>query len=621
LTAQFLGHLWKRLAGTRLRRRALGNGDKGLRQKLLIGAGVAIVCTAILAASILARSYDDYRRTRQNLVELESFRFILDTANLLSAERGPSNSVLGEQAAANGALRDRLTTFRARSDAALDRLMALPRAASRHAEPAIPANLLTPVREQLVRARSEVDRVAALPASRRRLEDVQSVIENMFQVVDIFQTAVRWKMNRLVVSNPDLAAELLTGEMFSELREYGGRIASQIMAPIAVRQPQPVHNLVAANQTRGRLLELWHLTGAQQAISTRHAAFADALADAERQFFGDGLAMVDARIAEGRESGRYAMTAEKFTDEFVPTLEPLERSRQIFLDITVADLAGARDRALSMLTITIAVTTIFLATLTGLILAAQRFIFGPLLQARNEVIGLANDQPVAPVRPQHHAPEMRRLFDAINVLRDNLAERASLTQQLRQLAETDGLTGLMNRRMLEIVGENRAGGQSSEGVCLILMDIDHFKDINDTFGHLEGDRVLRECALLVSAMLRADDIFARFGGEEFAILVPDDDLAAAVALAQRARHMLQTSPIRLSDGTGLCITASFGVAAGTLGQVAWQNLIEAADTALYRAKSEGRNRVRFADAVGLVPAADAAGLEPKTDAMRSAALF
>lgn len=620
MTAQFFGQVWKRLEGVRfrLRPRAPGNGDNGLRQKLLIGAGVAIACTAVLAASILVRSYDDYRRARQNLGELESFRFILDTANLLSAERGPSNSVLGEQAMANGPLRERLILFRARSDAALARLTVSARA--RRDEISVPPNLMAPVREQLVRARREVDRVAALPADRRRLEDVQSVIENMFQVVDIFQMVIEWKLNRLIVSNPDLAGEVLTGQMFGELREHGGRIASQIMAPIAVRQPQPTRNLVDANQTRGRLFGLWHLVGAQQAISRRHPDFAEALRDAEHQFFGEGLAMVDARIAEGRKSGNYAMTAEQLTDQFVPTLEPLERSRKIFLDITVRDLVEARDRALSMLTITVAITTVFLSTLTGLILAAQRFIFGPLLQARNEVIGLANDRPVMPSRVQQHAPEMRRLFDAINVLRGNLAERASLTQQLRQLAETDGLTGLMNRRMLDVIGEDRAGRQSLEGACLILMDVDHFKDINDNFGHLEGDRVLRECAVLVSSMLRSDDIFARFGGEEFAILVPGEDLAAAGDLAKRIRHTLQSTPIGLSDGTGLCITASFGVAVGALGQAEWQNLIEAADAALYRAKSEGRNRVRFADLVGLVPAADAAALaEPQAEATRSAA--
>lgn len=618
-----VGQVWGRLQqGLGLARRSSGDGDRGLRQKLLIGAGVAIACTAILAVTLIARSYGDYRRADANLGELEKFRLILETANLLSAERGPANSVLGEGVKADGPLRERLNVFRARSDAALERLFALSRAAAQRREMAVPLGLLAPVRDQLARARREVDRVAALPPEKRSLGDVQSVIENMFQVVDIFQAVVSWKASQLTVSNPDLAGEVMTSRMFGELREYGGRLASEIMAPIAVREQQPVANLAAANRTRGRLLELWHLAGVQDPLGRRHPRFAAALREADIQFFGEGMAMVDALILEGRKSGRYSMTAEELTNRYVPTLEPLERSRKIFLDLTVQNLAEARGFALKMLAATVIVSIVFGATLMGLIIAAQRFIFGPLLQARNEVIGLATDRAVEVGRGRRHAPEMRRLFEAINVLRGNLAERESLTQQLRQLAETDGLTGLMNRRMLDLVGENRTGSQANCGpACLILMDIDHFKIINDSYGHLEGDRVLKECAQRVGAMLRSSDIFARFGGEEFAVLAPGDDLAAALALAKRIRHALQADPITLSDGTELCITASFGVAAGKLGRAEWQRLIEAADAALYRAKSEGRNRVRLAEAVMLVPPAEPLGDDLKTDSMRSAASF
>lgn len=614
---QVWGRLQQRLG---LARRTSGDGDRGLRQKLLIGAGVAIVCTAVLAVTLIARSYGDYRRADANLGELEKFRLILETANLLSAERGPANSVLGEGVKADGPLRERLNVFRARSDAALERLFELSRSAAQRREMAVPLGLLVPVRDQLARARREVDRVAVLPPEKRSLGDVQSVIENMFQVVDIFQAVVSWKASQLTVSNPDLAGQVMTSRMFGELREYGGRLASEIMAPIAVREPQPITNLAAANRTRGRLLELWHLAGVQDPLGRRHPRFAAALREADLRFFGEGIAMVDALIAQGRKSGRYSMTAEELTNRYVPTLEPLERSRTIFLDLTVQNLTEARGFALKMLAATVIVSIVFGAALMGLIVAAQRFIFGPLLQARNEVIGLATDRAVELGRDRRHAPEMRRLFEAINVLRGNLAERESLTQQLRQLAETDGLTGLLNRRMLDLVGENRTGAPVG-GACLILMDIDFFKAINDSYGHLEGDRVLRECAQRVGAMLRASDIFARFGGEEFAILAPGDDLAAALALAKRIRHALQADPIRLSDGTELCITASFGVAAGKLGRAEWQRLIEAADAALYRAKSEGRNRVRLAEAVMLVPPAEPVGEDRETETIRSAASF
>ncbi|MFX5907245.1 GGDEF domain-containing protein, partial [Acinetobacter baumannii] len=94
--------------------------------------------------------------------------------------------------------------------------------------------------------------------------------------------------------------------------------------------------------------------------------------------------------------------------------------------------------------------------------------------------------------------------------------------------------GLMNRRALDMIGESHTSSQvMADGACLILMDIDHFKSINDRHGHLEGDHVLRECVRLMRPMLGQNDIFARFGGEEFVLLIPGHDLGEANALAKR----------------------------------------------------------------------------------------
>lgn len=571
-------------------------GDHSLRRKLLVGAGIAFICTSILAIGVIGRSFDDYRRARQNLRGLESYRIILSAANLLSAERGPSNSVLGDADVTHGALRERLAAFRARSDAILDQLSA-PSGAG------VPADLLKPVRAQLLEARQEVDRVAAIPRERRGLDDVQSVIEGMFKVVDIFQSVVAWKAGMLMASNPELAEPVMTGRIFSDLREYGGRIGSQIMAPIAIGQPMPLKNLIDSNRTRGRLLELWSLVGDQAVASRGDPRLALPLRDAERMFFGEGLGIVDMLIAEGRKSGNYAMTADQFTVRFVETLKPLERLRGVFLDVAIERLTETRTGALVILTVTIAIAMIILAVLVCLVFAAQRFIFGPLMRAREAVIVLAEDRPTVFHHERPHAIEMRRLFDAIGILRESLAERASLTRQLKQQAETDGLTGLMNRRALDMIGESQTSSRvMADGVCLILMDVDHFKSINDRHGHLEGDRVLKETIESIRPMLGVNDLFARFGGEEFVILIPGRDVGEALALAERIRRVLETKRIMLSDGAMVKVTASFGVARGSLGQFAWRRLIEAADAALYRAKSDGRNCVRHSQpAPSLVP--------------------
>ena len=159
-------------------------------------------------------------------------------------------------------------------------------------------------------------------------------------------------------------------------------------------------------------------------------------------------------------------------------------------------------------------------------------------------------------------------------------------------AATDALTGLANRRSFdeELALEWRRADHIGGSVSLILADIDDFKRINDTFGHQVGDTVLAKLGAVFSANVRQVDFAARYGGEEFAVLVRENDLAGARALAQRLRKDLANTPFELPDGTELRVTASFGVAAkGELHRA--EELIAFADHALYEAKRRGKNRV------------------------------
>jgi diguanylate cyclase (GGDEF)-like protein len=182
------------------------------------------------------------------------------------------------------------------------------------------------------------------------------------------------------------------------------------------------------------------------------------------------------------------------------------------------------------------------------------------------------------------------------------ADRASLAGDLRQavreqqrLAVTDGLTGLYNRRFLtERMTAEEGSGPDDHRVSLLVIDLDHFKTINDTYGHPVGDEVLRESATRIAAVCRANDVVARYGGEEFVVFCPDADEPEAWALAERIRENITGTPI-LSGGTRIRVSASIGVATRPAGAV--DSLMTAADQALYRAKTAGRDRVAVAVAV------------------------
>ncbi|ALA58563.1 putative Diguanylate cyclase [Nitrospira moscoviensis] len=166
-------------------------------------------------------------------------------------------------------------------------------------------------------------------------------------------------------------------------------------------------------------------------------------------------------------------------------------------------------------------------------------------------------------------------------------------RHLQDLALRDPLTGLLNRRALDgpLARELKAGLRYGAPACLILLDLDYFKTVNDRLGHQAGDEVLRDVAALLSATVRDVDSVARYGGEEFAVVLPHTDLAQADRLAERIRAAIERRAFQLSDGQ-VRITASFGVAAPRRADSASvADWIAAADQALYLAKAQGRNRV------------------------------
>jgi two-component system cell cycle response regulator len=172
-------------------------------------------------------------------------------------------------------------------------------------------------------------------------------------------------------------------------------------------------------------------------------------------------------------------------------------------------------------------------------------------------------------------------------LRDNM-------QMSIELAITDGLTGLFNRRYMEthlgtLVDQSAARGKP---ITVLVLDIDYFKAINDSYGHDAGDDVLREFSLRIRKATRNIDLACRYGGEEFVIVMPETDMAVATAVAERLRRRIATEPFAIQKGARhLEVTISIGIAAlSGVGDDA-ATILKRADQALYRAKRDGRNRV------------------------------
>ncbi len=177
-------------------------------------------------------------------------------------------------------------------------------------------------------------------------------------------------------------------------------------------------------------------------------------------------------------------------------------------------------------------------------------------------------------------------------------ENARLHRVVERQAVTDALTGLANRRQFyEVLGREYERAQRfGQPVSLILLDIDDFKQINDSRGHLAGDAVLHSVAATLSEVIREIDLAARYGGEEFAVLLPQTGPEGAANLAERLRTEIAARSIRFGTDEITGVTASFGVAAGPVNDQTQIDLIASADAALYHAKREGKDRVTVSGA-------------------------
>lgn len=175
----------------------------------------------------------------------------------------------------------------------------------------------------------------------------------------------------------------------------------------------------------------------------------------------------------------------------------------------------------------------------------------------------------------------------------------TLSNRLIALAATDALTGLMNRRSLDQEITRQLANEKRHGECMSLMmvDVDHFKQINDRYGHLAGDEVLRRLAHLMQSVVRTNDYIARYGGEEFCILLPGTNEAQALILAERLHRLFNELVIEW-EGDIVRGSISIGVADTLHDAHEAHSILSAADLALYMAKHQGRNRVIAFSAYG-----------------------
>jgi diguanylate cyclase len=204
----------------------------------------------------------------------------------------------------------------------------------------------------------------------------------------------------------------------------------------------------------------------------------------------------------------------------------------------------------------------------------------------------------------HMARNSRHLLRELNDSRDEISTLKKQLLEMKKQVKTDSLTALANRKaFFELVGEMESSGDFLRGKhSLLMLDIDHFKKVNDTFGHLFGDKVIKAVAMVLKKHTKGKDIAARFGGEEFIVLLPDTGIEGARVVAENIRQTIEGASIINPNNKQIVskVTISIGMTELFEGEDL-ETMIVRADRALYTAKENGRNRVVEADCEGLAP--------------------
>ncbi|MCZ7488503.1 GGDEF domain-containing protein [Rhizobium rhizogenes] len=563
-------------------------------QKIQLTGTIVIAASSILLATLAAvPSVANYLRYRTNAAQLTRFETALQSAWLISAERGPANNLMGASAP-DPKLVEGLAAARKATD---DKLSELEVSFTEEikAQPEF-AKSLAETRQKLAQSREAVDRVAALPPATRSQSAMSNAILSMFKAADSVNL-LRGKVARAVIKvTPEVAIDITMTGTAGVMRDRIGRLGSYVVMSLrANRQEKLGYRARFDNEMQSLLslkASLINYTAAYLSTPQLDKAFQDM----ETYYFGQALRYAQNTIVIAMPSAQPSIL--EFSRNYIAGMRSSDTLRDLILAETRARLEKRKNEALVFGAASLLLAAIAVLVLLRLTSVYRTALFQPMQSVRAQIAAIAAGDLSETRCEDRVAPEVKKMFEELDFLREQLRQKGemenqqrALAEQLRTLSETDALTGVFNRRALErAVRAILSGEEQYQSLGVMIVDIDHFKSINDRYGHAMGDLALQKTAGLLRSALRKNDILARYGGEEFVVVLQDVSHATATATADRLRRLIEAQMI--DEQSGLSLTASFGVVWQEARAInSWDELIAIADDRLYEAKRAGRNRV------------------------------
>ncbi len=576
--------------------RNASSGDSVNRRFRYIVSGVYFVVLT-LVLWLFAEQWVGYRDAREAQREFVVLQAALRAMSDISAERRPTMAKLNRSPETPDQQASALREARRATDADLQALgTKLRNPGCKGCVPLVAT--YAQVMSILVEARQDLDAINFHEPGDHTAA-VLHAFDHLITAIPLLSSIADTSAMGVIRQNADVQSYLLSARLAALLRERAGALASPFVPALISHRAITNEEAASIARTLGAIEQLHTLL--TPSIRGLPPALQSDYAEVTEQFFNQGLSYIDNLKALASREGGVVIPQGELVEQMGSRVVPIERLR----DEALALARQAIRSSLNLHLMLLVGTGLLASALTGVLLVVswsfREKIVRPFVEARRLILAIAAGDLSMTIPLAAYRGEIKDLFGALNVLKQNSADRIRLEQErkrligeLKTIAATDPLTGLLNRRAFEsrarlLLSDKR--GDEIE-VALIMMDIDHFKHVNDTYGHETGDRALVKLAAICRETVRSEDVVARIGGEEFVILLRVSDHVQACELAQRLRDRLRQDTIVAISGDVFGITASFGIAfARRADSPATAELLRQADALLYQAKQNGRNRI------------------------------
>ena len=551
-----------------------------IRTHLHISTLVIVICLLILTTSLIFKSYQSYQKANYTLLEIQTLMVMSDLSQAMLSERLPINLVHHASAETQAIYQAQLQQHRDRVDLEIQQTIQILQA-SGFSE--IAHQLKNEVTPHLENARADFDRYIKMPPQQRTQQRLMQDLQSLFNVWEKTHTLLKKKLLESRAYGMESTYHYAMLLLICDLQDQTSRITSFLKAPVTCSEKINEQQRIATLKQLYQVEYLWKLIGNIEYMGAKDAAFQKYYQALEIQLLQNNKQLIDTLLQQSSQAQPYSYTTQEMTMIAVQSSAAVLDLQNYVLKTRLAVVEARKQGAQRDFIVSCLILFLCLGAVIFTFLYVRHQVFLPLVLARNTLLDL-----VDPAN-KHDLNDSVTLLDAIERMKQTLQQRDALAFKLKNIANTDALTGVSNRVALdEYLKLKNHPSQAFSDTALIIVDIDNFKQVNDQYGHLVGDDVIRHIAQQLQANVRSTDLVVRYGGDEFVVILEKCAFGDALYIGDKIRCAISHHPVQVEGYEDLRVSVSAGVA---FGGDSWKQLLAKADQSLLRVKASGKNAV------------------------------